>query len=114
MIGNGQNIKCTQKGLLDVICVQNDGSTARETWEIKLVLQLNHDLFSFMSPMKEGLQMNGRWKKHGIEIELFQKGHEIFSQDDPFRIILAAWSMSEMSPWTSPCNHRSREKILYE
>ena len=28
--------------------------------------------------MKEGLQMNGRWKKHGIEIELLQKGHEIF------------------------------------
>ena len=37
MIGNGQNIKCTHKGLLYVVCIQNDGSTARDTWEIKLV-----------------------------------------------------------------------------
>ena len=44
----------THKGLLDPICVQNDGSTARDTWEIKLVPQLNHNLFSFLSAMKEG------------------------------------------------------------
>ena len=31
MIGNGQNIKCPHKGLFYVICVQNDGSTARDT-----------------------------------------------------------------------------------
>ena len=37
MIGNGLNIKCTHKGLLNAICVQNDGSAARDTWEIKLV-----------------------------------------------------------------------------
>ena len=63
MIGNGQNNKCTHKGLLDVICIQRDGSTAKHTWEIKVVPQLNHDLFSFTSAMKNGWQMNGRWKK---------------------------------------------------
>ena len=31
MIGNGQNIRCTHKGLLDVICIQRDGSTAKDT-----------------------------------------------------------------------------------
>ena len=40
----------------------------RDTWGIKLVPQLNHDLISSMSAMKEGWQMNGRWKRHGIEI----------------------------------------------
>ena len=54
MIGNGQNIKGTHKGLLDVICVQNDGSTAKDTWETKLVPQLNHDLFSFTRAVREG------------------------------------------------------------
>ena len=48
MIGNGQNIRCTHKGLLDVICVQK--------WEINVVPQLNHDLFSFSSTMKSGWQ----------------------------------------------------------
>ena len=54
MIGNGQNIKCTHKGLLDVICVQRDGSMAKDTWETQVVPQLNHDLFSFTSAMKNG------------------------------------------------------------
>ena len=76
MIGNGQNIKCTHEGLLDVICVQRDGSTAKDTWELKVVPQLNHDLFSFPIAMKNGWQMNGRWKKKGIEIELFKRGHD--------------------------------------
>ena len=49
MIENGQNIRCTHEGLLDVICIQKDGSTAKDKWEIKVVLQLNHDLFSFVS-----------------------------------------------------------------
>ena len=31
--------------------------------------------------MKEGWQMNGRWKKHGIVIKLFKKEHESFSFD---------------------------------
>ena len=31
--------------------------------------------------MKNGWQMNGRWKKNGIEIDLFKKGHENFSFD---------------------------------
>ena len=31
--------------------------------------------------MKNGLQMNGRWKKNGIEIELFKRGHENFRFD---------------------------------
>ena len=81
MIGNGQNIRCTHNGLLDVICIQRDGSTAKGTWKIKVVPQLNHDLFSFTSAMKNGWQMNGRWKKNGIEIELFKNGHDKFRFD---------------------------------
>ena len=73
MIGNGQNIRCTHKGLLDVICVQK--------WEINVVPQLNNNLFSFTSTMKSGWQMNGRWKKNGIEIELFKSGHDNFRFD---------------------------------
>ena len=57
----------THKGLVGVICVQRHGSTAKDTWEIKVVPQLNHDLFSFTRAMKNGWQMNGRWKKNGIE-----------------------------------------------
>ena len=54
MIGNVQNINCTYMGLIDVICVQRNGSMAKETWEIKVVPQLNHELFSFTSDMKDG------------------------------------------------------------
>ena len=72
MIGNGQSISCTQKGKLDVICKHKDGSIARETWDVKIVPQLNHDLFSFTKAMKEGWQMNGRWKERGLVIELFK------------------------------------------
>ena len=54
MIGNGQSISCTHKGKLDVICKHKDESTARETWDVKIVPQLNHDLFSFTKAMKEG------------------------------------------------------------
>ena len=72
MIGNGESISCTHKGKLDVICKHRDGSTARETWEVKIVPQLNHDLFSFTKAMKEGWQMNGRWKEGGFMIELFK------------------------------------------
>ena len=45
---------------------------AREMWEVKIVSQLNHDLFSFTKAMKEGWQMNGRWKGGGLMIELFK------------------------------------------
>ena len=72
MIGNGQSISCTHKGKLDVICKHKDGSIARETWDVKIVPQLNHDLFSFTKAMKEGWQMNGRWKERGLVIELFK------------------------------------------
>ena len=72
MIENGESISCTHKGKLDVICKHRDGSTARETWEVKIVPQLNHDLFSFTEAMKEGWQMNGRWKEGGFMIELFK------------------------------------------
>ena len=65
MIGNGESISCTHKGKLDVICKHRDGSMARETWEVKIVPQLNHDLFSFTKAMKEGWQMNGRRKEGG-------------------------------------------------
>ena len=60
MIGNGKSISCTHKGKLDVICKHKDGSLARETWEVKIVPELNHDLFSFTKAMKDGWQMNGR------------------------------------------------------
>ena len=43
--------------------------------------QLNHDLFSFTSAMKNGWQRNGRWKKNHIEIELFKRGHDSFRFD---------------------------------
>ena len=71
MIGNGQSIICTQKGKLDVICKHKDGSMAKETWDLKIVPQRNHDLFSLTKAMKEGWQMNGRWKEGGLIIELF-------------------------------------------
>ena len=45
---------------------------ARETWDVKIVPQLNHDLFSFTKAMKEGWQMNGRWKEGVLVIELFK------------------------------------------
>ena len=70
MIGNGESISCTHKGKLDVICKHRDGSTAKHTWEVKIVPQLNHVLFSFTKAMKEGWQMNGRWKEGGLMIEL--------------------------------------------
>ena len=81
MLGNGQNIRCTHQELLDVICIQKNGSTVKDTWEIKMFPRLNHDLFSFTSAMKSGWQMNGRWKKNGIEIELFKRGHGNFRFD---------------------------------
>ena len=72
MIGNGGSISCTHKGKLDVICKHGDGSMAKETWDVKIVPQLNHVLFSFTKGMKEGWQMNGRWKEGGLMIELFK------------------------------------------
>ena len=72
MIGNGQSIICTHKGELDVICKHKDGSMAKETWDVKIVPQQNHDLFSFTKAMKEGWQMDGRWKDGGLIIELFK------------------------------------------
>ena len=72
MIGNGKSISCTHKGKLDVICKHKDGSIARETWDVKIVPELNHDLFSFAKAMKDGWQMNGRWKEGGLMIELFK------------------------------------------
>ena len=72
MIGNGKSISCTHKGKLDVICKHKDGSIARETWDVIIVPELNHDLFSFTKAMKDGWQMNGRWKEGGLMIELFK------------------------------------------
>ena len=72
MIGNGESISYTHKGKLDVICKHRDVSMARETWDVKIVPQWNHDLFSFTKAMKEGWQMNGRWKEGGPMIELFK------------------------------------------
>ena len=72
MIGNEKSISCTHKGKLDVTCNHKDGSIARETWDVKIVPELNHDLFSFMKAIKDGWQMNGRWKEGGLMIELFK------------------------------------------
>ena len=72
MIGNGKSISCTHKRKLDVICKHKDGSIARETWDVKIVPELNHDLFSFTKAMKDGCQMNGRWKEGSLMIELFK------------------------------------------
>ena len=72
MIGNSESIRCTHKDRLDVIWKHKDGSTARQTWEVKIVPQLNRDRFSFTKAMKEGWQMNGRWKEGGLMIELFK------------------------------------------
>ena len=72
MIGNGKSISCTPKGKLDVICKHKDGSLARETWEVKIVPELNHNLFNFTKAMKDRWQMNGRWKEGGLMIELFK------------------------------------------
>ena len=66
MIGIGESISCTHKGKLDVICKHRDGSMAREMWEVMIVPQLHLDLFSFTKAMKEGWQMNGRWKEEGL------------------------------------------------
>ena len=52
------------------------GSIARESWDVKIVPQLNHDLFSFTKAMKEGWQMNARWKEGGLVIELFKTTRE--------------------------------------
>ena len=71
MIRDGMSIIWTHKGKLGVICNHKDGSMAEETWDLKIFLQLNHDLFSFTKAMKEGWQMNGRWKEGGLIIELF-------------------------------------------
>ena len=73
MIRNGESISCTHKGKLDVICKHRIGSTTRQTWEVKIVPQLNHDLVSFTKAMKEGWLMNGRWKEGGLMIELFKQ-----------------------------------------
>ena len=45
---------------------------AKETWDVKMIPQLNHDLFSFTKAMQEGWQMNGRWKDGGLIIELLE------------------------------------------
>ena len=45
---------------------------AKETGDVKIVPQLNHDLFSFTKAMKEGWQMNVRWKDEGLIIELLK------------------------------------------
>ena len=41
---------------------------ARESWDVKIVPKLNHNLFTLTKTMKEGWQMNGRWKEEGLII----------------------------------------------
>ena len=91
MIGNGKSISCTHKGKLDVICKHKDGSIARETCDEKIVPELNHDLFSFTKAMKNGWQMNGRWKEGGLMIELFK-----IKRDGTYRARLVALGYSQI------------------
>ena len=72
IIWNGKSISCSHKGKLDVICKHKGGSISRGTWDVKIVPELNHDLFSFTKAMNDGWQMNGRWKEGGLMIELFK------------------------------------------
>ena len=72
MIGNGESISCSHKGKFDVICKHRDGSMARETWDVKIVPQLDHGLFSFTKAKKKGWRMNGRWKEGCLIIEIFK------------------------------------------
>ena len=51
------------KGKLDVICKHKDGSMAREAWDVKIVPQLNHDLFSFTKSHERG--MADEWEMEG-------------------------------------------------
>ena len=66
MIGNGKSISCAHKGKLDVICKHKDGSIARETWDVKIVPELIHNIFILTKVMKDGWQMNRRWKAGGL------------------------------------------------
>ena len=43
----------------------------KETWDVKIVPQLNDDIFRFTKAMKEGWQMIGQWKEGGPIIGLF-------------------------------------------
>ena len=45
---------------------------ARETWDVKIVPRLTHDLFSLNKAMKEGWKINWRWNEGGLMIELFK------------------------------------------
>ena len=45
---------------------------AKENWEVKIVPELNRDLFSFAKAMKDGWQMTGRLKEGGLMIELLK------------------------------------------
>ena len=63
MIGNGQNHQLHPQGKI--------GCHLQAQGQI-IVPQLNHDLFSFTKAMKEGWQMNRRWKEGGLVIELFK------------------------------------------
>ena len=103
MIGNGKSISCTHKGKMDVICKHKDGSLAKETWEVKIVPELNHDLFSFTKAMKDGWQMNGRWKEGGLMIELFKTGRASMKFD---RMIPSGSSIK-----LPPCETCAKAKI---
>ena len=84
MIGNGKSISCTHKEKKDIIYKHKDGSLARETWEVKIVPEFNHDLFSFTKAMKDGWQMIWRWKEGGLMIELFKTGRASMKFDRIF------------------------------
>ena len=59
MIGNGQSISCTNKGKLDVICKYKNRFMVKETWNVKIVPQLNRDK-SHTRGMADEWKMEGR------------------------------------------------------
>ena len=88
MIGNGQNIWCTHKGLLDIICIQIYGLSTKGTWEIKIIPPLND--FQFYQCHERRLA--NEWE-HGIVKGFSQIGHDSFHFE---RMILSrsSWLMS--------------------
>ena len=108
MIGNRVSISCTHKGKLDVICKHRDGSMARQTWDMKIVPQLNHDLFSFTKAMKEGWQVNWRWKEGGLMIELFKTTRASMKFDRMINI--ADGNKDTKACRSSTCGYRTWKK----
>ena len=54
IIGDGNGHKITKKGKLDVKVMQNDSSTCELTFDMKVTLEVTHQLLSPTMIMQEG------------------------------------------------------------